>query len=435
MKKVFNSFYVLMLLFLSSCASNENVDTTPKGTGELIAKINFSQAQGTRATNETAESNAIPITSWSNVKDLQLFLYDSSNGKVAFSAIFTPSNGVASGEGKIFTWTNVPKGTYKLALVANINAKSTNYNIRTTLNGTATVPDWTTLTSSNILGKSLTTPEIYADLSTTSFPFPENHVWDTSNDHAYFPPSEIFTAYSSSDVVIEEGKTTTEPKNNDGSSITALSLTRAISLMRVRVNKEDKDPGAPHLSFVDFKNEKSFIAVHRLPKGLKLDGTGVFQDSDKDRILIGATGTTTFETGDPDSNYKNLDGSTPAKILKGDYKLWKDIFVLPNTKGTQATKDDAVAARKYFIVIAGWAPKGYVFADGTTVTGDGGKAVYWSGTINGVFSPNVIREVNLNITSPGSPTNPTDPDQVGGLTITVGTPLDWNSIVSETIEL
>ncbi len=427
MKKVFNSFYVLMLLFLSSCASNENVDTTTKGTGELIAKINFSQAQGTRATNETAESNAIPITSWSNVKDLQLFLYDSSNGKVAFSAIFTPSNGVASGEGKIFTWTNVPKGKYKLALVANINAKSTNYNIRTTLNGTATVPDWTTLTSSNILGKSLTTPEIYADLATTSFP--DGHTWDTSNDHdkAYFPPSEIFTAYSSSDVVITEGET-----NNLS---TPLQLKREISLMRVRVNKEDKDPGAPQLNLVDFnKDQKSFIAVHRLPKGLKLDGTGAFQDSDKDRILIGATGTTTFETGVPGSNYKTLDESTPAVIIKGDYKLWKDIFVLPNIQGTQATTDDAVAARKYFIVIAGWAKDGYKYANGTSVAA-GGQTVYWSGTINGVFSPNVIREVNLNITSPGSPVNPTDPDQVGGLTITVGAPLNWSSIVSEKIDL
>lgn len=430
MKKVFNSFYVLMLLFLSSCASNENVDTTTKGTGELIAKINFSQAQGTRATSD-AESTAIPKTSWENVKDLQLFLYDSSNGKVAFSKMFKPKVSSDGSDGtQAFTFTNVPVGTYKLALVANIYAGSTAYNIRTMVNGTDL-----TLNTTNVLGKSLTTPDIYADLATTSFPL--GHTWnnDNSQNQAYFPPSEIFTAYSSSVVEIKEGETATEPKNNGGSSNTALSLTREISLMRVRVNKEDKTPDAPQLSLVDFKHEKSFIAVHRLPKGLKLDGTGVFQDSDKDRILIGAIGTTTFETEDPGSNYRNLDGSTtPAKILKGDYKLWKDIFVLPNTKGTQATTDDAVAARKYFIVIAGWAKDGYKFANGTSVAA-GGQTVYWSGTINGVFSRNVIREVNLNITSPGSPVNPIDPDEVGGLTITVGAPIDWNSIVSEKIDL
>lgn len=435
MKKVFNSFYVLMLLFLSSCASNENVDTTTKGTGELIAKINFSQAQGTRATSD-AESTAIPKTSWENVKDLQLFLYDSSNGKVAFSKIFQPDTS-ASGSTQTFKFTNVPVGTYKLALVANIDAGSTVYKIQTTLNGTATVPDWVTLTTTNVLGKSLTTPDIYAGLATTSFPL--DHTWDntspTSKDQAYLPPSEIFTAYSSSDVVIKEGATTTEPDNNS-SPTTVLSLTRAISLMRVRVNKEKKAPNAPQLDLVDFKTDKSFIVLHRLPKGLKLDGTGVLQDSEKDNIMIGATGATTFNDENPklSEGYSIAnDHNTEGIIIKGDYKLWKDIFVLPTT--TSSTDETVLAHRKYFIVIAGWAKEGYKYADGTSAAA-GGQVVYWWGTINEAFSPNVIREVNLNITSPGSPTNPTDPDQVGNLNITVGAPEPWNkNIVSETIEL
>ena len=434
MKKVFNSFYVLMLLFLSSCASNENVDTTPR-TGELVAKINFSQAQGTRVTNETAESTAIPITNWSNVKDLQLFLYDSSNGKVAFSKIFQPDTS-ASGSTQTFKFTNVPVGTYKLALVANIDAGSTVYKIQTTLNGTATVPDWVTLTTTNVLGKSLTTPDIYAGLATTSFP--PYHTWnkDNSQNKAYSPPSEIFTAYSSSDVVVKEGKTTPDPANNDGSSATNLLLTRAISLMRVRVNKEKKTPNAPQLDLVDFKTDKSFIVLHRLPKGLKLDGTGVLQDSEKDNIMIGATGTTTFNDENPklSEGYSIAnDHNTEGIIIKGDYKLWKDIFVLPTT--TSSTDETVLAHRKYFIVIAGWAKEGYKYADGTSAAA-GGQVVYWWGTINEAFSPNVIREVNLNITSPGSPTNPTDPDQVGILNITVGAPEPWNkNIVSETIEL
>lgn len=432
MKKVFNSFYVLMLLFLSSCASNENVDTTTKGTGELIAKINFSQAQGTRATTDE-KSTAIPITSWDNVKDLQLFLYDSSNGKVAFSAIFTPSNGVASGEGKIFTWTNVPKGTYKLALIANINENSTDYKIRTTLDGGV---NWEMLTAYNVIGKSLTTPNIYADLVTKNLP--NGHTWNASGEGAvihqgYTPPSEIFTAYSSSNVVIEEGKTTDLKKSEDKN----LSLKRAISLMRVRVDNSVK-PAAPDLDKVTYDADISFIAVHRLPTGLKLDDSGVFGTSEVKRILIGSEGKTTFNITDPDVENDHYsianDSKTQGKIIQGNYKLWRDICVLPNTNGTDS-KADADAARKYFIVIAASVPKGYIYADKTVAKNDV-QAVYWSGTINGVFSPNVIREVNVNLASAGYPANPTGPDNPGGLIITVGAPLDWSSTIeSEKIDI
>lgn len=416
MKKVFNSFYVLMLLFLSSCASNENVDTTTKGTsGTLVTKINFSQAQGTRATSN-AESTAIPITSWSNVKDLQLFLYK-EDGTVAFSAIFTPSDGTTSGTEKTFTWTNVPKGTYKLALVANIHSGD----IRTTLDGS----NWdSALTSYNVIGKSLTTtPGIYADLKTTAFPAQYNNV--DGKDAAYLPPSEIFTAYSSSSVKIEEGKT-----NNDlNSSSSALSLKREISLMRVRVDRTNKTEAANLEDKVHFDTEHSFIVVHRLPKGLRLDGTGAFEDSDKDRILIGAKGAGTFEKTDPTSGY-----NAGGVILSQGYTLWRDIFVLPTKIASTDLTD--LANRKYFIIIAGWADQGYVYADNQKVEEQGGKAVYWWGTINGVFSPNVIREVNLSLKSAGYSTHPVDPDETGGLTITVGAPLNWSSnIVSETIEL
>jgi len=434
MKKVFNSFYVLMLLFLSSCASNENVDTTTKGTGELIAKINFSQAQGTRATTDE-KSNAIPITSWDNVKDLQLFLYDSSNGKVAFSAIFLPSVGIPSGSDteRTFTWTNVPKGTYKLALIANINENSTDYKIRTTLDGGV---NWEMLTAYNVIGKSLTTPNIYADLVTRNLP--NGHTWNASGEGAvihqgYTPPSEIFTAYSSSNVVIEEGKTTDLKKSEDKN----LSLKRAISLMRVRVDNSVK-PAAPDLDKVTYNASISFIAVHRLPTGLKLDDTSVLETSDVKRILIGSEGETTFNIKDPDVKNDHYsiaeDSKTPGVIIQGNYKLWQDICVLPNTNGTDQTAD-ADAARKYFIVIAASVPNGYVYADKTVAKNDK-QAVYWSGTINGVFSPNVIREVNVNLASAGYPNNPTGPDNPGGLIITVGAPMPWSStIVSEKIDL
>ncbi len=415
MKKVCDSFFVMVLLFLSACASNEDVDTATSESGDLIAKITFEQATPTRV-EEGNNSTAIPVTSWSNVKQLQLFLYDAT-GKIAFSYIIDP----ATSSDKIFKWTNVPVGTYDLALVANVN--STSDNIATTWDGGAT---WTAFDAYNVRNKILNT-DIFVDLKSGSFP--GGHTFGiTPEDKAYTPTSEIFTAYRKN-VKIELGKET----NLDG---TPLSLVREVSLMRVRIDKTDKPASAPALSTVTFNSDTSFIAVHNMPVKMGFQaGTftgGIFDTSDPNRILIGSTGTTTFKTENP----LETDYSNPTTIIAGNYSLWNDILVWPNAMkaDNMAPASDAVAARKYFIVIAAKAPAGYEYADGTIASV--AKPVYWYGTINGVFSPNVIREVNINITSKGYPTNPTDPTQEGGLSIFVSAPEPWNSnIQSETIEL
>lgn len=413
MKKVFLGLFAITGLLLSSCGSDDTVTSPSSEEGELVAKITFEQSVALRASS--TESTAIPKTSWSNVKQLQMFLYNATDGTVAFSAIIDPS----TSSDKVFKWTNVPEGTYDLALVANINASSDN--IATTLDGGA---NWTTFDAYNVRGKKLNTG-IYIDWKPSEFPT-ESHTFE-QGDKAYAPTSEVFAAYRSG-VTITRGETT-------NLSESALSLEREVSLMRVRIDKTDKAASAPALSTVTFNSASSFIAVHNLPVGMgfklgSFAGGLLPNSSDSNHILIGASGVNTYNDADPaSSDYE------PTTILGGDYSLWKDILVWPNATKADglSSSSDAPVARRYFIVVSALAPANYKFADGSVSTAP--QPVYWSGSILGVFSPNVIREVNLKLSSRGYPENPENPENNGSLIITVGAPQPWDHIERETIEL
>lgn len=408
MKKVLFSLAFATLL-LSSCGSDENIPTISK-TGDLMTTVSFEGL-----TPKAASSTAIPVTSWNNVNKIQLFLYNSSTGSVAFSDIIDP----ATSSDKTFKWTNVPEGTYELALVANI--KSDEDNVDTSLDGGLNLVKFDQF---NVVNKILNT-DIFIDLKKSSFP--AGHTFG-ANEVAYDPASEIFTAYASG-VKIEEGKTT-----NLASSQGSLQLKREISLLRVRIDKTDKPESAPALSTVDFANAQNFLAVENMPVGLGLK-VGSFAGginstvSDASRIMIASEGVNTYNTADPTTGY------SPTAIIDAQFTLWKDIKVLPNATRAEgkAPNADADAERRYFIILSGYAPVGYEYADGTKAPKE--QPVYWSGTVKGVFSPNVIREVNMTINSKGYTEIPV-PQKEGGLIIVVEAPENWNSnIESELVEV
>ncbi len=409
MKKVLFSLAFAVMLF-SSCGSDENVPVTSK-TGDLVAEVTFDGL-----TAKAASSTAIPVTKWSNVNKIQLFLYNSTSGAVAFSDIIDPSASTT----KIFKWTNVPQGTYELAIVANINSAVGEDNVATSLDGGTS---WTKFDAYNVITKALNT-DLFIDLKKSALP--AGHTFTGKNPYA--PASEIFTAYASN-VKIEEGKTT-----DLSGAASALKLKREISLMRIRVDKTNKTD-APALSSVDFANAKNFLAVENMPVGLGLKvGTfagGIYSTaSDASRIMIASEGVNTYNTADPASTSYN-----PTVIIDAKFTLWKDIQILPNATRAEAKAPsaDADAARRYFVILSGWAPAGYEYADGTVATV--AQPVYWAGSIKGVFSPNVIREVNMTIKSKGYPEIP-NPEKEGTLIIEVGTPEDWNSnIETENIDV
>ena len=192
MKKVLFSLAFAVMLF-SSCGSDENVPAASK-TGELFTEVTFDGL-----TSKAATSTAIPVTTWSNVNKIQLFLYNATSGVVAFSDIIDP----AASTTKIFKWTNVPQGTYELAIVANINSATDN--VATSLDGGA---NWTKFDAYNVLGKALNS-QLFIDLKNSVLP--SGHTSKIAKIHLYdqeieetFPPMSV-TIELEDDIDISRG--------------------------------------------------------------------------------------------------------------------------------------------------------------------------------------------------------------------------------------
>lgn len=375
-------------VLMSSCSQNN--ENEGDGNGEkanFTMKFDFGEAGGkTRA----AGSTAIPTTSWANIKQVQLFLYDASN-KIAFSEVITPN---AAGD---YTYTNVPVGTYTVVAVAN--AKSSTDPITTYVDGGTTPEGWTMW---NVRQKLAT--NMVLKYKTGGFPsFSPAEL--TGANVAHQLPAEIFMG-SATGVVI----------STTGLATASITLKREVSLMRVRVDKQIN-------TTVDFSQNAS-IMLHRISESMNI-ANGVSASSIKDNVLV-ASGADTFKTSDPTTGY------APTTILGGTFTLWNDLVVFPNaTRGESA--GDAAVDRQYFVVISGLGQVGHKLADGTALTTP--TTVYWSGTVKEKFFPNIIREVNLTLQSGGSVTPPVDPTESGSLNITVSAPNPWDSniVVSDII--
>lgn len=418
MKKIFFGL-ISAILLLVSCNNDENTNgSNDNRTGELmLGKITFAGVNGNTRSSRAAESTAIPVTNWGNVNQVQLFLYEvsgSNAGKIAFSYIIEPSE-----NGQEFTWANIPTGNYRLALVANI--KSSSDPVSTSVSGS--LAEFGPYNVKDLLVNTNASGGIYVDLKTSSLP--ASHLFEVGKV-GYHVPSEIFTAYS--DITITEGVKTT---------VTGMQLKREVSLMRVRVDRSES-----FLNDVVFDDsDLSGIFVHRLPVGFKFpvgatagDFTGGgSSSSDIDRIMIAKTGANTFRKANPDeTTHKN------PTILTGNFTLWQEFCVLPNQVhglGLGANDPDVDSSRKYFIVLSAKVPMGYEYADGT-IAEEEDNAVYWSSTINKAFVENIIREVNITVSSKGYPENPKEPKPEGGLEITVSAPAEWNdNIQVENLEV
>lgn len=396
------------IAFVSCSKDSQRNGQEENAGGALTAKVVFEEAAASKA---AALSTAIPTTSWANIKQLQLFLYDAS-GVVKYSDVITPAAGAAT-----FTWADVPSGIYTMALVANV--RSTTDNVTTYLDGGTVPAAWTKF---NVRSKSVNSQLLVRHKAST---FPAFASGDYAGKSAFAEPAEIFTGYASG-VNITTGSTT------DLTS-TPIVLKREVALMRVRVKTGDQTD-ADNTDLV-FNHADASIMIHRIPDGMKIgqgSAGGVEPASTDNNILVAASGAGTFSTANPATGYG------PGTIVDADYTLWRDVVVFPNDAGRTNASSNVLAAadRQYFIVVSAHAPHGHVLADGTTVSTVGGQVVYWSGLIREAFVPNIIREVNLSLRSGGSVTPPPAPTQEGGLTIEVSAPAAWNSHIERTdIEL
>ena len=401
MKKRFSLLWSLLaMVVVCACSKSGGSDYPDPEKAGLTFQVTFDK---TGMEGRAPQSTAIPETSWSNIKQLQFLLYNTS-GQVVYSTIVNPTSALTT-----FTYTDVPVGTgYTLVAVANV--KSSSDAITTYLDGGTTPTEWTMW---NVRQKTL--PNLVIEHKAGDFPTFCSSKLTTAGNTAYTEPSEIFMGASAS-FDVTTGITTTVP---------AIALKREVAMLRVRLNVKDSE--TDNLNTVDFTKDAS-IMIYRLPDNMKVGAAnagGVSSTSTDDNILAVKDGTI-FNTANPTSGYD------PKVILGGNFTMWRDIIVWPNNGGRAvngASTAEASTDRQYFIVVSGRGATGHILANGDEMAADG--PVYWSGLIKENFTPNTIREVNLTLRSGGTTDVPTKPREEGGLTISVGTPEAWSSNIVE----
>ena len=401
MKKRFSLLWSLLaMVVVCACSKSGGSDYPDPEKAGLTFQVTFDK---TGMEGRAPQSTAIPETSWSNIKQLQFLLYNTS-GQVVYSTIVNPTSALTT-----FTYTDVPVSTgYTLVAVANV--KSSSDAITTYLDGGTTPTEWTMW---NVRQKTL--PNLVIEHKAGDFPTFCSSKLTTAGNTAYTEPSEIFMGASAS-FDVTTGITTTVP---------AIALKREVAMLRVRLNVKDSE--TDNLNTVDFTKDAS-IMIYRLPDNMKVGAAnaGGVSSTSTDANILAVKDGTIFNTANPTSGYD------PKVILGGNFTMWRDIIVWPNNGGRAvngASTAEASTDRQYFIVVSGRGATGHILANGDEMAADG--PVYWSGLIKENFTPNTIREVNLTLRSGGTTDVPTKPREEGGLTISVGTPEAWSSNIVE----
>ena len=134
MKKRFSLLWSLLaMVVVCACSKSGGSDYPDPEKAGLTFQVTFDK---TGMEGRAPQSTAIPETSWSNIKQLQFLLYNTS-GQVVYSTIVNPTSALTT-----FTYTDVPVGTgYTLVAVANV--KSSSDAITTYLDGGTTPTEWT----------------------------------------------------------------------------------------------------------------------------------------------------------------------------------------------------------------------------------------------------------------------------------------------------
>jgi hypothetical protein len=405
-----SNFVCLAALVMAFGSCKKDVAGESGETGSLEAKIIFG-GTGTRAS-----SKAIPVTSWKNIKQIQMFLYDPTTGVVKFSDTIRPPQ---TGGAIQRTWSMVPAGTYTLAIVAN--AKSSTDPVVTMIGTSA--QGWTGM---NVRNQKIGDLDIQHKALSTGFP-PAIHAAFIGGAPTgltpFVQPAEIFMAYAKN-VSITSGTTT-------DLSPTPLELQREVSLMRVRLRTNDKSQLFDNAD-VDFAHSETSLLIYTLPKDMNIsegNAGGVSTTSDDKAVLVAADGAGTFIMGDPTTATHN-----PIEIVDTDYDRWREVVVFPNNGGrvNNTTVVNAPVTQRYYVVITAHAAKDHRLSDGSLVTDQNGTLVHWAGLVEASFEPNKIRELNLNLSSGGTTGVPTEPAKEGGLTIKINDPLPWNSNIETT---
>lgn len=390
MKKIFIMLSSVALL-IGAVSCNKETTSNNQGKGNLTVSYGFEGVDdGTRYTASTNK----PATTWAgNIKSLTLFLAESGIVKAALNI---PAQSDQDNVNKTFTFQNVPAGTYTGYLIANYDQT----NISSSFSASST-------------GMNVSTMLMNLVAQTT---WPADAETETAST-AYNVPAEIFLASVPIEVIANQ------ENNRTG---TPFMLTRAISMMRVRINKNFTSNVVNNLgqtvvvdnSTVDFSAATSALRVRKMGTALNYAGT-VTPTTALGTNLIYSAGYNT--TPAPPAGYEDPD--SPLYDAAEGLSAWKDMFILPGG-GT------GNSANKFDIVVSGMAPIGYIPLGATTGI-EAATLVHWNGTVEAVVGANNIIELNCELKTQGTTVVP-PPTDTGTLIIAVNL-VPWGDIQSVTL--
>lgn len=394
------TIYVLLIAALAAvgmtACSKDN--TTANGAdeptvGEVRVTLGFENSVESKA---ATPSSAKPTTSWNgNIKDLMILFVQTSNGEVkdARKILSLPTAGGIAPEK--FTLTNIKASATGDPYTVYVIANSQQASIKAEKNGGGT---WD---ANKCVGSKIN------DLLLKLVVNPAFIPWGDAEAGAigYSEPAEIFLG-KQVNVTIADGS----------EANIVIALERAISMMRVRINKSLNGNNV-----VDFTGNTASFRIRRATT--TVNPTGALTRGGKTDVLYtkGA-----FNTAEPGSGYQ---GGTILNLSE-NITLWKDIRMFPGGSAS-------VSAEKFDIVLIGRAPAGYVALGDRVIPAEGGD-VAWSAAVSKPIGANAILEINLTLERAGiwvdDPLNPGIPDVgiYGDAGVTVNL-LDWGNIVSEDI--
>lgn len=415
MKKNFLLIFAAAAMLAGGVACSKEGDVSSEATGETGAlKVSITWVQQASETKAATSTSVIPVTTWANnIDDMWLVL--SGSGVIKDVRSITPET--SNGNSSITRLFNdIEVGTYDVYVVANVGKITTPF-------GTGAV------NPSTAMGNSLKGTSMSAFLLNLQTITAASTVGnDTASTTAYNEPSEIFIAKTTG-VTINQDATTTVSS--------PLALTRAVSLLRVRINQvyDSSIAGSIDNSDVDFRTSGS-VATR-----LRYHGTGIgVADAANSTVTpYGIQGITTTAASLNNAlysgkTYKNASEFVAANYGSGadmglsnsDFTLWNEYLMLPGGSDTDGNL-------KFNVALTGLAPVGYVAIDATTGAQTAPLTtptiVTWVGQVSGAVKPNQIIELNLRLLSAGfiGPDIPT-PTQYGNLEISLNL-LDWDTNV------
>lgn len=389
MKKTFAILSVAFaLLSFSSCQQDAKNET---GSGKLT--ITFGLEDGVKA---YTQSTAKPTTSWANNIKSMMILFVESGVVKDVRAVNLPT--VAEGNATIGdvtrVFTNVIAGNYTAYIIANYDQTgiATKYQSAT---GTA----WDV---SSVKGKNIA--DLLLHLTASAAWTTDKDAVTEASSTGYGEAGEIFLAKRTGINVIQDA-------NTDYSS-TPFTLTRAVSLFRVRIDPTTVNAG------VSFTDAEASIRIRRAGTYINPDGM-VFPALPVGTNLIYAKQFLTTATPAGYSSGSIIDAANGQTV-------WKDVRIFPGGSGTPGNSDGTNSS-KFDIVLCGTAPAGYVNAAGAPVTA--GTKLYWQGTVQGTILANQILEVNVTLNSKGTSGEVPGVTATGNLTIKANV-ADWGNIIS-----